>query len=71
LAKIAENKLTADRSTTELRWIFFFSRLRSVNFARAICDGKCFLFTKIAAGASGCHNRIVRQEKFFGCGGGI
>jgi hypothetical protein len=23
LAKIAENKLTADRSTTELRWIFF------------------------------------------------
>jgi hypothetical protein len=36
-----------------------------VNFARAICDGKCFLCTKIAAGTSGCHNRIVRQGKIF------
>jgi hypothetical protein len=33
------NRLTADRSTTELRWIFL-SRLRSVNLACAICGGK-------------------------------
>src|SRR5947207_6084922 len=39
------NRLTADRSTTELRWIFF-SRLRSVYLACAICDGKCFLAVK-------------------------
>jgi hypothetical protein len=36
-----------------------------VNFARTICDGKCFLRTKIAAGNSGCHNRIVCYEKFW------
>ena len=39
------NRLTADRSTTELRWIFF-SRLRSVYLACAVCDGKCFLAVK-------------------------
>ncbi len=44
--KSVRNKLTADRSTTELRWIFLSSPLRSVNLARAIYGSKCFLVHK-------------------------
>ena len=54
------NRLTADRSTTELRWIFF-SRLRSVYLACAICDGKCFLAVKeMPPENSGRYSKIVR-----------
>jgi hypothetical protein len=64
------NRLTADRSTTELRWIFLLRGLRSVNLARAIYNGKCFLaHKKIAAENSGHHSRIVATK--IGCGGGI
>jgi hypothetical protein len=42
LAKIARNKLTADRSTTELRWIKFFGRTVGIQFAHRIASGKCF-----------------------------
>ena len=35
------NRLTADRSTTELRWILFAARLSGVNFAQPASCGKC------------------------------
>jgi hypothetical protein len=35
------NRLTADRSTTELRWILFAARSSGVNFAHPISCGKC------------------------------
>ena len=35
------NRLTADRSTTELRWIFCVAR-EGVNFAQPSRRGKCF-----------------------------
>ena len=53
------NRLTADRSTTELRWIFF-SRLRSVYLACAICDGKWFLAVKKNAAGK---QRPVQQNR--------
>jgi hypothetical protein len=42
MAKTAKNKLTADRSTTELRWIKFFRRMAGIQFAHRIASGKCF-----------------------------
>jgi hypothetical protein len=36
------NRLTADRSTTELRWIKFFGRTAGIQFAHRIASGKCF-----------------------------
>ena len=34
------NRLTADRSTTELRWIKFFGRTAGIQFAQRIASGK-------------------------------
>jgi hypothetical protein len=34
------NRLTADRSTTELRWIKFFSQKAGIQFAQRITSGK-------------------------------
>ena len=47
------NRLTADRSTTELRWIFFLRDYGAWILRCAIFGGKSFLAHKIAAETSG------------------
>jgi hypothetical protein len=47
------NRLTADRSTTELRWIFFLRDYGASILRCAIFGGKSFLAHKIAAETSG------------------
>jgi hypothetical protein len=63
------NRLTADRSTTELRWIFALAVAERICCLRDLWRQVLPLRTKIAAEtAAAQQNRSLRK---IGCGGGI